>query len=357
VRRLAGSDLVKLLEFLRVSYGTLDRCAFRMHVLAKLRNLIPCDIISYNEVNTQDNQVTWLTEPADALDFPDSTEAFNRHIPEHPLIGHYARTNDDRVLKISDFLTRTEFHRLGLYNEFYRRVKVEHQMACVLPAPPPTVIGIALNRHHPDFGERDRCLLQLVSPHLVQAYRNARIVSEIRGEMALCGGALEESGYGVVALTRNGHVRSMSRQAERWIAKYFACFTHGGTRLPELLHRWVIRQQALVAGATVPPPRVPLVIEHKGARLVARLLSETEMLLLVLKEHSETISVANLQKFGLTRREAEVLAWLAQGKTNSEIGTIASMSPRTVEKHMEHVFEKLGVENRTAAAMRALQID
>ncbi|WP_027348635.1 response regulator transcription factor [Halotalea alkalilenta] len=57
----------------------------------------------------------------------------------------------------------------------------------------------------------------------------------------------------------------------------------------------------------------------------------------------------------LTRREAQVLLWIAQGKTNREIGQILSLSPRTVNKHLEQVFRKLGVENRTAAAAMALQ--
>jgi len=56
----------------------------------------------------------------------------------------------------------------------------------------------------------------------------------------------------------------------------------------------------------------------------------------------------------LTPREREVLQWAAAGKTNVEIGAILDMSPRTVEKHFEHVFEKLGVETRMAAVMRLL---
>jgi DNA-binding CsgD family transcriptional regulator len=355
VQRLAEADCSRVLEFLRASYDTLDRSAFRTHVLAALRQLIPCDIVSYNEVNARTNQITWLSEPADALEFLDSTEVFNRHIPEHPLISHYARTNDDRALKLSDFLTRTEFHRLGLYNEFYRQARVEHQLACVLPAPPPVVIGIALNRSRPDFAERHRCLLQVVRPHLVQAFQNACIVSVIQEEMALFGRALEELGRGVVVLTRDGRVRSMSKEAELWMAKYFPHSTRVGTRLPEPLHRWVTQQQALLAGASLPSPRVPLVIEREGACLVVRLLSGSELLLLALEEQPETIPLAALQQLGLTRREAEVLAWLARGKTNVEIGKIADMSARTVEKHIEHLFQKLGVENRTAAAIRALQ--
>jgi len=52
----------------------------------------------------------------------------------------------------------------------------------------------------------------------------------------------------------------------------------------------------------------------------------------------------------LTPRETEVLSWLAKGKTNRDIADILGMSPRTVNKHLEHIFEKLGVETRTAAA-------
>lgn len=60
-----------------------------------------------------------------------------------------------------------------------------------------------------------------------------------------------------------------------------------------------------------------------------------------------------LRGMSLTKREAEVLGWVAQGKTNWEVGKILGASPRTVQKHLEHIFEKLGVETRTAAAMWA----
>ena len=59
---------------------------------------------------------------------------------------------------------------------------------------------------------------------------------------------------------------------------------------------------------------------------------------------------------GLTPREHEVMHWLACGKTDAEIAALLSISPRTVQKHLEHVYVKLGVETRTAAVMRALAI-
>lgn len=62
------------------------------------------------------------------------------------------------------------------------------------------------------------------------------------------------------------------------------------------------------------------------------------------------------QNFGLTPREAEVLIWVAQGKTNAEIGLILGMAEKTVKVHLGHVFEKLGSDNRNAAAMQALEV-
>ena len=60
-------------------------------------------------------------------------------------------------------------------------------------------------------------------------------------------------------------------------------------------------------------------------------------------------------KLKLTFREAEILMWIARGKTNKEIGIILNTSPRTVNKHLEHIFEKLGVSTRAAAVAMVLE--
>lgn len=62
-----------------------------------------------------------------------------------------------------------------------------------------------------------------------------------------------------------------------------------------------------------------------------------------------------IDQLGLTPREAEVLIWVAQGKANADIATILSTTESTVKKHLEHIFEKLGTENRGAASLRAIE--
>ncbi len=66
-------------------------------------------------------------------------------------------------------------------------------------------------------------------------------------------------------------------------------------------------------------------------------------------------SPAPLEALGLSSREAEILFWVAQAKTNAEVGVILSISAATVKKHLEHIYAKLGVETRNAATLCALE--
>jgi DNA-binding NarL/FixJ family response regulator len=63
-----------------------------------------------------------------------------------------------------------------------------------------------------------------------------------------------------------------------------------------------------------------------------------------------------LESLGLTPREGEVLLWVAQGKGNHDVGVLLQMSESTVKRHLLHIFEKLGVESRTAASLRAIEV-
>lgn len=98
----------------------------------------------------------------------------------------------------------------------------------------------------------------------------------------------------------------------------------------------------------------PLVVERPGRRLLVRLIRQAVGCLVLLREQSTAFDPDLLTPLGLTPREREVLTWAVQGKSDATIGMILGMSGRTVEKHMEHICVKLAVENRTAAAGRAL---
>jgi DNA-binding CsgD family transcriptional regulator len=99
-------------------------------------------------------------------------------------------------------------------------------------------------------------------------------------------------------------------------------------------------------------------LEVGGVQLECAMLSPIgpDELLFRLSEKRGEDDIQLLQQLGLTGREAEVLLWLSRGKANREIGQILGISPRTVNKHLEQIFVKLGVENRASAAARAVRL-
>jgi DNA-binding CsgD family transcriptional regulator len=95
-----------------------------------------------------------------------------------------------------------------------------------------------------------------------------------------------------------------------------------------------------------------LVIDGEGSRLRTTLVSRERdgTCTLLFDEKRDSHAAEQLTARGLTPREAEVLMWVARGKTSGEIATILGTKPATVSKHLDHIYQKLGVENRTAAA-------
>ncbi|MDD3674650.1 DNA-binding response regulator [Thauera propionica] len=93
----------------------------------------------------------------------------------------------------------------------------------------------------------------------------------------------------------------------------------------------------------------PVVPDELVARLQAHLRVAREMNAAMRARGEEAEPPSALLPNPLTQREMDVLEWVARGKTNRDVAEILGMSPRTVNKHLEHIYEKLGVETRTAA--------
>ena len=350
---LAQRDIRALVACVAEIYALRDLDAFRDHVVRAISKVVPAEIITYTEVGLHGEPTARVLHPARVVP-SDLLQTFEHYKHEHPLIRHFSEHPQARVAKISDFLTQREFHRLGLYNEFFRKIDVEHQVVIGLPAPPPRVGGVALSRIGPDFSERDRMLLSVLQPHIVQAHRNAESFSQVKREATLVLTGLEEIGRGIVLLGPDGGIRLATRLARQWLTTYFGHPALRAKRLPETLQRWVKFQETIVSSSgDVFSARKPLVVEGQESRLIVRLIPADGGSVLLLQQQHTVLRPASLEPLGLSRREAEVLAWVAQGKTDAAIGAILSLSPRTVAKHLEHIYERLGVENRSAAAALA----
>lgn len=179
---------------------------------------------------------------------------------------------------------------------------------------------------------RPREVVARVASHLC----NARLVNETLQ-------AADAAGDAIVALDASQRLLWATPLARCWLR---SMLDQDG-RLPAAVRDWVAGGRGHEAAT--------FAWHAGGQRLVFSRLGAGGEVRLLVRRHAPVPEPAVLMRaLGLTGREAEVLYWVALGKTNPEIATILETSPRTVGKHLEHVFAKLNVETRTAAAALAL---
>jgi DNA-binding CsgD family transcriptional regulator len=214
-----------------MSESALDKASFAQLGVEHLPALVASEFTTLSICHLASGRREVFGMPAGALSAEDRA-AFDRHFHEHPLVRYHAYQGGRTTQRISDALPLSEFRRSALYNDYYRRVRIDHAMALPIYVGNGLLVSFVLNRARRDFTDRERALLEVMRPHLSRIYTRMT-----------CGD-------------------------------------------------------------------------------------------------------------GLTARESEVLRWVAAGKSDGQIGAILRISPRTVQKHLQSVYEKLGVESRTAAVMR-----
>lgn len=166
--------------------------------------------------------------------------------------------------------------------------------------------------------------------------------------------ALDTTGRYLFATDSAGRLLWSTPQASKLLGTAFEDFDERSFAFPSLVVKWLA---ARIEGSGDPSSSTLTIgAEQKTLSLsfVGRMSGE-ERLMRVSEESSSADAILLKEKLGLTTREAEVLLWIARGKSNRDIGQILGMSPRTVNKHLEQVYVKLGVENRAAAAATAVR--
>jgi len=343
-RRLRHKDLRALSNSIQMLYRVSDLDTFPRRVFEALGPLVRCDCFAYNEFGPDGVLKLLHCEP----ELPAASTKFLLSLGpeftyEHPAVEYVTRTGSTEPLKITDFTSQQKWCRTTLYNEFFHPLQCEYQMGFAFPLPKGQ-IALGFNCAARDYSEDDRQLFTLLRPHLMQAYANALALTRITTAMTGMNRACVVAGA-------DGTIEHASASAMRLLQKHFDLAAEP-SRLPPQLSHWLLKP----AGAR--QKTGPFEIERDGVRLVVMLAwrEPDGVCTLLLEEKSDASLKSRLVSAGLTLREAEVLLWLMRGKADSEIAVILSSRTKTVSKHLEHIYEKLGVENRTAAANAASEL-
>jgi CheY-like chemotaxis protein/DNA-binding CsgD family transcriptional regulator len=199
--------------------------------------------------------------------------------------------------------------------------------------------------------------------YIAKPIRHAEVLARVAAQLAQsrtrlrAEQALSHSGFATVAADAAGRITWQTPAARDWLAEFSGSVPSGqdgAESLPGPLAEWLRRN---LAETGAPEPEA-FVAHRRGKRFAARLSpcqGGGEYLLLLQGWSGEWDLESLKEGLGLTFREAEILMWVARGKTNRDVGLILGSSPRTVNKHLEHIFEKLGVVTRAAAVAAALE--
>ncbi|MFD0892930.1 hypothetical protein KBB96_16040 [Luteolibacter ambystomatis] len=261
--------------------------------------------------------------------------AFHR---QHPGVRFCIEDPVGGSSQVSDFLGTAAWHRTDIYQEFCRPLGIEENCGVDFRPTGLNKHAIVLNRGRRSFTGRDRLLFDLLRPHVTTALEN--VARRERIEAAT-------DGKGIL-VGPEGRVLWMPESARRLLEGFFPEVSE--RRLPGEMLRWLRRQTehwATADESAAAPPR-PFHFIRAGHHLTVHCTAARQPgTWLLLPEEQGT--PLHLHGLGLTRRQTEVLAWLVEGKANSEIAIILGMGAETVKTHIKQIYQRLGIENRAAA--------
>ena len=167
--------------------------------------------------------------------------------------------------------------------------------------------------------------------------------------------AMDEAQRFLVAVAQDGTIVWGTPQANKILKYSLRQSRDSEYAFPRQVMQWIGEQ----SNPYFSGPRKFNVTNDENCKVFISFVGKTgpkEYLIRVIEEDFEKTQLRLSKAFGLTVREAEVLTWISNGKSNRDIGTILELSPRTINKHLEHIHKKLGVENRTTAAAMAINV-
>ncbi|TKB72676.1 MAG: helix-turn-helix transcriptional regulator [Nitrospira sp.] len=338
-------------EFAAALHGHREPVALVSHLLSGLQALIPTDYNSWKEITVQGRpQVAAVFSPHNPT-AASLLPMFQRHFGLHPICNYWRRSGKHSgALSWADVASKSEFETLALYKEFYGPLSVHHQLIVALEARPSHLIYIALNRNRTPFTEQERYLLTALQPHASQALQQTRELHRLRSTLASFETLVNHMNQGIMCLSARNRISWASTRTRSFLHRYWRS-APDTVCLPDMLLAWLLK--SLKDAGTVGVSREPLIVQNQTSRLVVRLLVEKKERYLFFEETTMQRTFEQFKQFGLTDREAEVLGWVAQGKSNDETASILNVCSQTVKKHLERIYAALNVTNRTEAALKA----
>jgi DNA-binding CsgD family transcriptional regulator len=331
----------------------LHRALLEIHAQRDFKNLAQTAPLALGRVIASDRTAFNDLTPGRVLPHPIPSywaklgPVFLAHYHEQPV--SHARLH--RPVALGDHAHNPKWTMSTLWNEYYLPIGIR-DLLCVRFQARGMQFGFNFNRsERQPFSPEDRIAVELLSRHLAVACSGLLASPPVNDPITRLNAFPSRTR---ITLDRQGRMLGpLAPDVRALLREFFLTDGGEGRSAPEEILRWLASVRTQLADADSAPQLPRPLTRRRGASVVEVRLGRHDAAgsELIMEKHSAAPDV------GLTTREAEILHWLREGKRNREIALILGLSPRTVGKHLENIFLKLGVETRTAAASAAARLD
>lgn len=321
--------LRKTSSFLQEIYRLQDTASLRAIICRNLGTLVDGHNIFLGAHDMKHTLITGcvVTHP---FETPNFIEIVNSSLAQHPL-WEPIREGDAEVRCISAFATAKQWENTMLYREALGLEGVKDHLSIEFGERQDQLASVGVFRDRRGFSDHDIATMRMLMPHLGQAMENAHI-AETSGIIG------HTDGDSMVLIDRAGKLLHVP-------SKVSAAFqgNEGNPLAP--VCRWMAASVEALRSGALEVTLAPLRIRHGGRVFEMRIYHCFNG-----GSFRIMVRVSGGHDIALSPREWETLRWIREGKRNEEISIILGLSITTVKTHVRHILEKLGVENRVAAA-------
>lgn len=356
MQRLRWKQMQAVLNALEVLHSDFEPATLPLRMLNAVNTAIASENVMVDSFGAANEMKSLAQYPAGLLSPPEYA-ALAHNLPYHPLFAKVVLTRQTKSFRMKDVVAMPKFRRTPLYNEMFRPLSISDQLVFGIKGLHNSFITCCLSRAGREYTEAERRMASLINTHFVPAVRAAQSLESMRSVEVCLQGALQAPPRGMIVLTPDAEIKYVTDSAILLMQKYFGRSALRARKLPRKIDIWLRRAQETRRDGDFHPPPTPVRTRSADAELrISLTFNSTTGEGILLVEEKIHLSPDRIQTLGLTRREAEVLFWVAQGKTDWEVGILCGISPRTVQIHLARIYTKLGVENRTAATLKVLEL-
>lgn len=344
MKKLNSSALKRILKGVKTLNSSIESEPFSTRAISAARIVFDLDYVCFDVFDRQNLLIDQLGQYPHDTWGSEANEILADHIGEHPLFGRIVIERKTKPLSIGESQSARNYYKTTLFNEVYRPLGIRDQLVFGSNAEKDFYFTCCVSRARRDFSSAELQIAFLFQSHLVQAAKNYLLLQK---NLCVETFFFRESAKAKILLDEDGKIRRHDENAFEILSKYFPAKADSRRVLPEEVERWRRYFADLRKSENFDFPPQTMTIENICGKLEISLMFDdfADHQIIMLKEKPNPEKKSQL----LTKRETEILTYISAGKTDREIAYLCLISPRTVQNHLRNIYEKLGVENRTAA--------